>query len=93
MWMLLGGLAILATGLNLVWWLRQKNGSLFAGLALSFTAFTLCDFYSDIAKRATCGDWGGILDIAPSMSSALWVLTGISVLFNLLALWSYQRKK
>ena len=93
MWLLFGSLAVLAAVLNVIWWFRRKNGSLWAGLSLSCTAFTLYAFYGDIAGRVNAGDWVGIEDIAPALSTALWVLTALSAALNLLLLASYTRRK
>ena len=40
--------------------------------AISFTALTVCSFYSDGAMRVLNEDWGGLMDIMPTMSKALW---------------------
>ena len=93
MWLLFGGLAVLAAVLNVIWWFRRKNGSLWAGLSLSCTACALCAFYGDIAGRVNAGDWVGIEDIVPALSPALWVLTAVSVAVNLLLLAGYSRRK
>ena len=48
---------------------------LFFGIsAIIFTGSNLiCSFYSDGAMRVLNEDWGGLMDIMPTMSKALWV--------------------
>ena len=46
----------------------------------------LCSFYSDGAMRVLNEDWGGLMDIMPTMSKALWVCVGISILLNSVSL-------
>lgn len=86
MWMLLGIGAIVSTVLSLVWTFNNENAKWlsFAGLAL--TALTLCAFYTDGAGRAVADDWGGLMDIMPTMSKALLGFTVISILLNSLSL-------
>ena len=47
---------------------------------------TVCSFYSDGAMRVLNEDWGGLMDIMPTMSKALWVCVGISILLNSVSL-------
>ena len=86
MWMVLGISAIVFTILNLVWTFNNKNAKWlrFAGLAL--TALTLCAFYADGAGRVVAEDWGGLMDIMPTMNKALWGCTVISILLNSVSL-------
>ena len=64
----------------------KKNEKWFRFAALSFTALTVCSFYSDGAMRVLNEDWGGLMDIMPTMSKALWVCVGISILLNSVSL-------
>ena len=43
----------------------------------------IAEFYSD---RVLNEDWGGLIDIMPTMSKALWVCVGISILLNSVSL-------
>lgn len=83
MWLILGVLAIGATLTNIYLYNTGKDYKLFMALGLALTALTLCAEYSMIASWATAQDWYAIEDVAPTMSKALWVLTGISVALNL----------
>lgn len=80
MWLFFGISAIISTGFNLICSFKSKNEKWFRFAALSFTALTVCSFYSDGAMRVLNEDWGGLMDIMPTMSKALWVCVGISIL-------------
>ncbi len=86
MWLILGIAAIIFTVLNLAWALNNKNAKWFRFASLAFTALTLCAFYADGAGRVTAEDWGGLMDIMPTMNKALWVCTVISILLNSVSL-------
>ena len=74
--------AIIFAILNLVWLFKQKSSKWFGFISLSLTALTVCAFYSDAAMRVINEDWGGLMDILPSMSKALWICVIISILAN-----------
>ncbi len=82
MWMIFGVLAIAATLVNFYLYQTGKDYRLCMVLALALTALTLCAMYSLIASWAVTQDWSAIEDVAPTMSKALWVLTGISIVLN-----------
>lgn len=82
MWLAMGVGAIIFTILNLVWLFKQKSSKWFGFISLSLTALTVCAFYSDAAMRVINEDWGGLMDILPSMSKALWICVIISILAN-----------
>ena len=86
MWLFLGISAIIFTGFNLICSFKSKNEKWFRFGAISFTALTVCSFYSDGAMRVLNEDWGGLMDIMPIMSKALWVCVGISILLNSVSL-------
>ena len=86
MWLFFGISAIIFTGFNLIYSFKNKNEKWFRFAALSFTALTVCSFYSDEAMRVLNEDWGGLMDIMPTMSKALWVCVGISILLNSVSL-------
>ncbi len=83
MWLAFGLAAIVFTGIHLVLFFSNKPCKLFMALGLAFTALTLCAEYAQIASWAATQDWSAIEDVAPTMSRALWVLTGASVVMNL----------
>ena len=82
MWLAMGVGAIIFAILNLVWLFKQKSSKCFGFISLSLTALTVCAFYSDAAMRVINEDWGGLMDILPSMSKALWICVIISILAN-----------
>lgn len=82
MWLAMGVGAIIFAILNLVWLFKQKSSKWFGFISLSLTALTVCAFYSDAAMRVINEDWGGFMDILPSMSKALWICVIISILAN-----------
>ena len=51
MWLFLGISAIIFTGFNLICSFKSKNEKWFRFGAISFTALTVCSFYSDGAMR------------------------------------------
>ena len=58
MWLFLGISAIIFTGFNLICSFKSKNEKCFRFGAISFTALTVCSFYSDGAMRVLNEDWG-----------------------------------
>ena len=82
MWLVMGAGAIIFAILNLVWLFKQKSSKWFGFISLSLTALTVCAFYSDAAMRVINEDWGGLMDILPSMSKALWICVILSILAN-----------
>ena len=91
MWMLLGVGAILSAALNRVWAVRDKDASGFRFASLSLTALTVCACYQDGAQRVLHEDWGGLMDIMPTMSTALWVCVLLSILINGISLLKKRR--
>ena len=82
MWLAMGAGAIIFAILNLVCLFKQKSSKWFGFISLSLTALTVCAFYSDAAMRVINEDWGGLMDILPSTSKALWICVIISILAN-----------
>lgn len=82
MWAFLALASIVSAILNLVQWARGQEAKYFRFASISLTALTMCAFYSDSAKRVIREDWGGLMDIMPSMSGALWVCVIASILIN-----------
>lgn len=82
MWLAMGAGAIIFAILNLVWLFKQKSSKWVGFISSSLTALTVCAFYSDAAMRVINEDWGGLMDILPSMSKALWICVIISILAN-----------
>lgn len=62
--------------------IKNKNAERYRFLSLSLTSLTVCAFYFDGASRVIKEDWGGLMDIMPTMSKALWVLVILSISVN-----------
>lgn len=86
MWILLGIVAIITAILNVVWTFRNREGKYFGFISLAFTAFTLCAFYSQAAQWTEMEYWAALMDVMPSMSKVLWILTVASVAINSISL-------
>ena len=82
MWLILGGLAVALAISNIVFTILKKDSSLLAFISMALTALTVCAFYSDAAGRVVVEDWGGLMDILPTMSKALWVCVLLSIFIN-----------
>ena len=80
--LLLGIAAIIFAVLNIGFSLKKKNAKLYRYLSLSFTAVTVCAFYSSAARDVAEKDWSALMDTVPTISTALWVLVLISILIN-----------
>ncbi|NLO97791.1 MAG: hypothetical protein GX091_06960 [Peptococcaceae bacterium] len=91
MWLILGVASIFFAVMNIVRTLQNKDAKWFAFVSLALTALTLCAFYSDGAIRVVNEDWGGLMDIMPTMSKALWVCTIVSIAINSIPL--FREKK
>lgn len=93
MWLLLGFLAIGFTIINLTSFIMGKDYKLAMVLGLSFTALTLCAFYSQVSIWVIAEDWVALMDVVPYMDNALWFLTICSILLNSLPILLEMRKK
>ncbi|AIF42899.1 hypothetical protein [Virgibacillus sp. SK37] len=83
MWIILGVIAIVATLINLFMYGTGKDYKLAMAAGLSFTALTPVSTYSMVSDWVKAEDWAALLDVVPTMETALWVLTIISILLNI----------
>lgn len=90
MWLLFGIAAIISAILNVVWTLRHREARWFRFVSLSCTAFTLCAFLSQINEWVLTADWSALMDVLPSTSKAMWVLTISSVAINSISLFKMK---
>lgn len=60
-----------------------KNYKLAMAMGLSFTALTLCSEYSLVSNWVKNEDWSALLDVVSTMEKALWFLTSVSILLNI----------
>lgn len=84
MFLVLGIIAIVATVLNLYLYKVGKNYKLAMAMGLSFTALTLVAGHSMISDWVKVKDWAALLDVVPTMTTALWILTIVSILLNII---------
>lgn len=91
MWIILGIGAIAAAICNVIWSMRKKDAKWFRFMSLSLTALTLCAFYGMDAAWVAGEDWSALMDVTPTMSKAVWVLTIASILINSVSL--FEKKK
>jgi CDP-diglyceride synthetase len=82
MWILFGVVAIIMAILNIIWYVNNREPKWFRFASLAFTALTLCAFYSQNAAWVLKEDWSALVDVVPTMSNALWILTIVSILIN-----------
>ncbi|SEU21004.1 hypothetical protein [Enterocloster lavalensis] len=86
MWLFFGIGAIVLASFGVVWAVQDKKAKWFRFLSLSFTALTICAFYSDGASMVVKEEWSGLMDIMPTVSKALWVCTIASIVVNSISL-------
>lgn len=82
MFLILGIIAIVATFFNLYLYKIGKNYKLAMAMGLSFTALTLVAMHSMISNWVKVKDWAALLDVVPTMTITLWILTIISIILN-----------
>ena len=92
MWLFFGIIAMIMAVLNVVWTIRHREAKCFRFISLSFTALTLCAFYSQANHWATIGDSSALLDVMPTLSKALWFLTIASIIVNGISLFAKNDK-
>lgn len=91
--LIFGGIAIIATFINLYLYKIGKIYHLAMAIGLSFTALTLVASHSVVADWIKVEDWAALLDVVPTMSMVLWILTMISILLNITPVFLELRKK
>ena len=93
MWLILGLIAIAATGLNLFRYATGKDYKWAMAMGLSFTALTVVADYSMVADWVKAEDWSALIDVVPTMAAALWVLTILSISLNITPLLLELKRK
>ena len=84
--------AIVAAILNVIWTMRHREGKWFTFISLSFTALTLCAYYSLAKQWVLTNAADQLLDVMPTLSDALWFLTIASVMLNGICLFAKTDK-
>ncbi|MFC4354797.1 hypothetical protein ACFO0S_06955 [Chryseomicrobium palamuruense] len=92
MWVLLGGLAILATIINIYLFSRGKDFRFAMAAGLSFTALTLCAEISLVAIWIAREDWSAASELV-NYQWALWFATFASIILNMLPLFMGSKGK
>lgn len=82
MWLFFGLGAIVFAFLNLYSFYKNRDSSLYRFVSMALTCLTLLAFYRDAAQRVVSEDWAGLLDILPTMPTALLFLTLASIVIN-----------
>ena len=83
---ILGIAAIIFAVLNIGFTFKKKNAELYRFLSLSFTALTVCAFYSSAARDVAEKDWSALMDTVPTISPVLWALVILSIIINSVSL-------
>lgn len=86
MWLLFGIAAMIMAVLNAVWTIRNREAKWFRFISMSFTAFTLCAFLSQINEWVAVEDWSTLMDVLPGTSKIFSFLTIASVVINSMSL-------
>ena len=92
MWFAFGIGSIIAAALNIIWAIKGKDAKWFRFTSLSFTALTLCSFYSQASVWVLHEDWSALQDVVPSVSAVLWILTLTSIALNSISLLKTKKK-
>lgn len=74
--------AVVAAILNVIWTLRNRGAKFFSYISLSFTALTLCSYYSLAKHWVLTHAADQLLDVMPTLSDVLWFLTIASIMLN-----------
>ena len=82
MWLLFGIAAIIAAILNLGWTLQHREAKWFRFVSISCTALTLCAFLNQVNEWVLVEDWSALMDVIPSTSRAMCILTLASIAIN-----------
>lgn len=86
MWLFFSTIAIVTALFNVIWTVRGKEAKWFRFISVSFTALTICAFYSADANWVSDKDWSALLDVVPTMAKALWACTIASIVINSVSL-------
>lgn len=92
MCLVFGITAIIAAILNVIWTIRHREAKWFRYISLSFTALTLCAYYSLANQWVAAKASDQLLDVMPTLSKCLWFLTIVSVMVNSISLFKKRHK-
>ena len=91
LWIVFGIAAIICAIANILCVMLHRETKWFCFASLALTALTLCAFYGQAARIVLSEDWSGALDVIPTLSKPLWVLTFLSIL--LIGISLFAKKK
>ena len=93
LWLLFGITAIITAILNVIWTLRHREAKWFRFISLSFTALTLCSFYSLAMQWVLNEQADQLLDVMPTLTKCLWFVTISSLIINSISLFKKKIDK
>lgn len=84
--------AVVAAILNVIWTMLHREAKWFRFISLSFTALTLCAYYSLAKQWVLTNAADQLLDVLPTLSDVLWILTIASIMLNGICLFTKNDK-
>lgn len=93
MWIVFGIGAIITAIAGFICFVKHREAKWFRFASLSLTALTLCAFFSQVANWTQAEDWAAIIDVVPTLSALLWILTILSILLNSISLFVKKQAK
>lgn len=84
--------AVVAAILNVIWTMLHREAKWFRFISLSFTALTLCAYYSLAKQWVLTNAADQLLDVLPTLSDVLWILTIASIMLNGICLFAKNDK-
>ena len=93
MWILFGIGAIITAIAGFICFVKHREAKWFRFASLSLTALTLCAFFSQVAGWTQAEDWSAMIDVVPTLSTLLWILTVLSILLNSISLFAKKQAK
>lgn len=86
-------IAFIATLVNWTLVITKKPFHWAMGIALAFTALTVCAQLQMIVEWIVAEDWTALLDVAPTMTNVLWGASIVSIVVNMAPLRYVKSKK
>ena len=78
--------ALITAILNVIWTLRHSEAKWFRFISMSFTALTLCSFYSLAMQWVLNEQADQLLDVMLTLTKCLWFVTISSLIINSISL-------
>ncbi|MGX7030725.1 hypothetical protein [Vagococcus zengguangii] len=93
MGMMLGALGLVLGIVGVILTFQNKNSRWLSYASLSLTALAICAEYSAVVKWIEEEDLAALMDVTPTMSSMLWILTFATIGINGLSFWKNLKLK